>query len=66
MSVDLARSGVNLVRYMQSSGDMENSWMIFDQVKRPRKLTTVSCHAYGNKHYKVSTIACCAMELEVD
>ena len=30
--VDLAGSGVGLVRHMQHDGDMENSWIMFDHV----------------------------------
>jgi hypothetical protein len=34
MSVDLPGSGVDLVKRMQVGGDMENSWIMFDHVKR--------------------------------
>ena len=34
MSVDLVGSGVNLVKRMHYGGDMENSWIMFDHVKR--------------------------------
>ena len=32
--LDLQRSGVDLVQHMQVGGDMENSWIMFDHVKR--------------------------------
>jgi hypothetical protein len=34
MSVDLPGTGVELVKRMQVGGDMENSWIMFDHVKR--------------------------------
>ena len=36
MFVDLAGSGLDLVKRMQYGGDMENSWIMFDHVKRLR------------------------------
>jgi hypothetical protein len=34
MSVDLPGSGVEVVKMIQVGGDMENSWSMFDHVKR--------------------------------
>jgi hypothetical protein len=64
MSVDLAGSGVDLVKRMQCGGDMENSWIMFDHVKRLQDWTTMACHVYDSKHCKVLTIACCDMQSE--
>ena len=47
MPLDLASSGVDCVRRMQSGGDMENSWIMLDHVKRLRNWTTVVCHVYN-------------------
>jgi hypothetical protein len=33
MLVDRPRSGVDLVKYMQLGGDLENAWLMFDHVK---------------------------------
>jgi hypothetical protein len=33
MLVDRHRSGVDLVKYMQLGGDLENAWLMFDHVK---------------------------------
>jgi hypothetical protein len=30
-------SGVDLVKWMQPSGDLEDAWMMFDHVKRVKK-----------------------------
>ncbi len=64
MSVDLPGSGVDLVRRMQAGGDMENSWIMFDHVKRVKDWTTMACHVYDIKYCKVLTIACCDMQSE--
>ena len=34
MSVDLPGNGVEFVKMIQVGGDMENSWNMFDHVKR--------------------------------
>jgi hypothetical protein len=34
-------SGVNLVRRMQPSGDLQNCWLLFDHVKRVQEWTTM-------------------------
>jgi hypothetical protein len=49
MPVDLPESGVDLVKRMQVGGDMENSWLMFDHVKRLKDWTTLACHVYDNK-----------------
>ena len=64
MSVDLPGSGVDLVKRMQEGGDMENSWIMFDHVKRLKNWTTLACHLYDSKDCKVLTIACCDMQSE--
>ena len=49
MSVDLPGSGVNLVKRMQVGEDMENSWIMFDHVKRLKDWSTLACHVYDSK-----------------
>ena len=66
MSIDLPRSGVDLVKRMQEGGDMENSWIMFDHVKRLKDWTTLACHVYDSKYCKVLTITCCDMQYEDD
>ena len=44
MSVDILGSGVNIVKRMQVGGDMENSWIMFDHVKRLKGWTTLAYH----------------------
>ena len=39
MSVDLPGSDVELVKMMQVGGDMVNSWIMFDHVKRVKDWT---------------------------
>jgi hypothetical protein len=48
MFVDLPVSDVELVKRMQVGGDMENSWIMFDHVKRLKDWTTMVCHVYGS------------------
>ena len=57
---------MELVKRMQvgRGGDMENSWIMFDHVKRVRIWTTMVCHVYDSRYYKVLTIACCDIQLE--
>jgi hypothetical protein len=64
ISVDLPGSGVDLVKRMQEGGDMENSWIMFDHIKCLKDWTTLACHVYDSKYYKVLTIACCDMQFE--
>ena len=64
MHVDLAGSGVDLVKHMQCGGNMENLWVMFDHVKILRDWTTMACHIYDNKYCKVLTITCCDMHLK--
>ena len=64
MSTDLPGSGVELVKKMQVGGDMKNSWIMFDHVKRLKDWTTMACHVYNSRYCKVLTIACCALQFE--
>ncbi len=58
------RSGVDLVRRMQSGGDLQNAWMMFDHVKRVKEWTTMACHVYDSGYKKVMTISTCNMQSE--
>jgi hypothetical protein len=57
-------SGVDLVKRMQPSGDLEDAWMMFDHVKRVKKWTTMACHVYDSTYCRVMTIAVCDMQSE--
>jgi hypothetical protein len=57
-------SGVQLVKRMQSSGDLKNSWIMFVHVKRVRSWTTMACHVYDSTYCHVMTIAVCNMQSE--
>ena len=59
MFVYLVGSGINQVRCMQYGRDMENSYMMFDHVKRLCNWIITMCHVYNNNHCKVLTIAYC-------
>jgi hypothetical protein len=49
MFVDISSSGMELVKKMQVGGNMENSWIIFDHVKRLKDWTTMACHMYDSR-----------------
>jgi hypothetical protein len=59
MLVDGLRSGVDLVKRMQSGGDLDNAWLMFDHIKRVQEWTTMACHMYDAAYCKVTTIAIC-------
>jgi hypothetical protein len=54
-------SDVDLVKRMQPGGDLEDTWMMFDHVKRVKKWTTMACHVYDSTYCRVMTIAICNM-----
>lgn len=62
MSMDLVVSGIDLVKHMQCGGDMENSWIMLDHVKRLQDWTTLAYNVYDSKHCKVFIIICCDMQ----
>ena len=62
MSVDLPGTDVELVKRMQVGKNMENSWIMFNHVKRVKDWTTIACHVYDSQYCKVLTIACCDMQ----
>ena len=43
---------------------MENSWIMFDHVKRLKDWTILVCHVYDSKYCKVLSIAYCDMQSE--
>ena len=51
-------SGVELVRQMQSGGDLEHAWIMFDHVKHIINWTTMVCHVYDATYQCIMTIAC--------
>jgi hypothetical protein len=56
--------GVYLVNRMQSGGDLEHAWIMFDHVKCVKNWTTMACHVYDSAYYLVMTIAVCDMQSE--
>jgi hypothetical protein len=54
-------SGVDLVKQMQSGGDLQDAWIMFDHVKHVKKWTTMACHVYDFAYCLVMTIAICDM-----
>jgi len=64
MLVEGPGSGVDLVKWMQVGGDLENAWLMFDHVKRVKDWTTMACHVYDTGCRKVMTIAMCDMQSE--
>jgi hypothetical protein len=64
MFVDLTGSSMKLVKRMQDGGDMENSCIMFDHIKRLKDWTTMTCHVYDSRYCKVLTIAYCDMQSE--
>ena len=55
---------MDLVMCMHVGGDMENSRIMFDHVKRLKDWTTLTYHVYDSKYYKMLTIARCDMQSE--
>ncbi len=49
---------------MQPIRDLQNVWIMFDQVKRVVGQTTMACHVYDPTYYKVLTIMVCDMQFE--
>jgi hypothetical protein len=41
---------------------MQNSWIMFDHVKRLKEWTTMACHVYNNRYCEVLTIVCCGIQ----
>jgi hypothetical protein len=56
MFVDGATSRFDLVRQMQSSDNLQNTWMMFDHVKCVQGWTTMACHVYNPVYCKVTMI----------
>jgi hypothetical protein len=61
MLVEKPGSGVDLVKCMQLGRDLENAWLMFDNVKRVQEWTTMVCHVYDAAYCKVMTITECDM-----
>ncbi len=55
-------SGCDLVKHMQSKGDLQIAWIMFDYVKRVESWTTLVCHVYNSFYYKVMMIVICDMQ----
>ena len=57
-------SGVDLVTRMQPREDLQDSWLMFDHIKRVNNWTTTACHAYDSQCCRVMTVAVCDMQFE--
>ena len=57
-------SGVDLVTRMQPGGDLQDSSLMFDHVKRVSNWTTMACHVYDSQYCRVMTVAVCDMQSE--
>ena len=57
-------SGVDLVTRMQPGGNLQDSWLMFNHVKRMNNWTTMACHIYDSQYYRVMTVAVCDMQSE--
>jgi hypothetical protein len=57
-------SGVDLVKWMQPVGDLQDAWIMFDHVKLVKKWTTMACHVYDSTYCSVMTIVVCDMQSE--
>ena len=55
-------SGIDMLKRMQSSSNLEDAWMMFDHVKCVKKWTTMACHVYDSTNCRVMTIAVCDMQ----
>jgi hypothetical protein len=47
---------------MQSGGNLEDAWIMFDYVKHTKHWTTMACHVYDSAYCRVMTIAVCDMQ----
>jgi hypothetical protein len=57
-------AAVDLVKQMQPGGNLQDTWMMFDHVKRVKKWTTMACHVYDSTYCRIMTIAVCNMQSE--
>ena len=49
---------------MQPGGDLKDTWIMFDHVKRVKHWTTMTCHVYDFAYCRVITIVVCDMQSE--
>ena len=56
--------GVDLARWMQRGGDLQNCFVMFDHVKRIKPWTTIAYQVNDSTYCKVTTIAACDMQTE--
>jgi len=55
---------VDLVKHMQEDGDLRDSWMMLEHVKRVKGWTTMACHVYDSLYCRIMTIIICDMQSE--
>jgi len=49
---------------MQPIGDLPNSWIMLDHVKRVASWTTMACHVYDLAYCKAMTIDVCDIQFQ--
>lgn len=54
-------SGVDLIKQMQLGGNLQDAWMIFDDIKHVSDGTTMACHMYDSMYCRSMTVAICDM-----
>jgi hypothetical protein len=47
---------------MQSIGDLEDAWIMFDHVNRVKHWTIMACHVYDSTYYRVMSIVECDIQ----
>jgi hypothetical protein len=59
MLINAVGSGASLIMRMQLGEDLQNTWIMFDHVKRVVGWTTMACHVYNLAYCKMMTIVIC-------
>jgi hypothetical protein len=55
-------SSVDLVKWMQWGGDLQDAWIMFNHVKPIKHWTTMACHIYSSTSCHIMTIIICDMQ----
>lgn len=64
MSTRGMASGIDLVNKMRPGGELGESWVLFDFVKRMKDWTTMACHVYNPFLQELQTLAICEFKVE--
>ena len=65
MSAIGPNSGIDLIRWMQSGGDLALQYVMFDREKCIDNWTTLRAHVHDFLYCKMMTICICDMKLEM-